>query len=72
MEDEMDTQLGSNSKVLLGGIAIGRNAQSNTPREFVLNVELHEDQGVYTTFRTILSDEEFTVMSRILRRMVSV
>src|SRR3990167_11532646 len=54
----------------LGMIAIGRNAQANLPGEFVLNVELDKQQNIYTTFRTILSEPEFTMLSNILRRMI--
>lgn len=55
---------------VLGMIAIGRNAQANLPGEFVLNVELDKQQNIYTTFRTILSEPEFTMLSNILRRMI--
>lgn len=50
-------------------IAIGRDAQATKDNEFVLNVEFDEP-GEYATFRTILSQEEFDVLSRILRRMI--
>ena len=54
---------------IIGAIALGRNAQASDG-EFVLNVELDEEPGKYTTLRTKITKEEYCVMAQVLARAV--